>query len=114
MIYNLKEIANFGSLYTTRLYELIVEYKSTGWIYKTIDELKHALAISPNKYKIYRDFKYDVLRNIKNEINKYHPNLSLDFQEIKEGRKVKAIKFIFKKSKQSDNCTNSEKQLLLV
>ena len=32
VLYNLKEIANFGSLYTTRLYELIQEFQETGWI----------------------------------------------------------------------------------
>lgn len=30
VLYNLKEISNFGSLYTTRLYELLQEYKETG------------------------------------------------------------------------------------
>ena len=29
MLYNIKEISNFGSLYTTRLYELLQEYKTT-------------------------------------------------------------------------------------
>ena len=39
VLYNLKEIANFGSLYTTRLYELIQEFKETGWRLKSVDQL---------------------------------------------------------------------------
>ena len=38
VLYNLKEIANFGSLYTTRLYELIQEFKETGYMIKSVDK----------------------------------------------------------------------------
>jgi plasmid replication initiation protein len=56
VLYNLKEIANFGSLYTTRLYELIQEFKETGWMLKSLDQLREVFAVG-KKFKAYRDFK---------------------------------------------------------
>jgi plasmid replication initiation protein len=94
VLYNLKEIANFGSLYTTRLYELIQEFKETGWMHKTIYELREAFAIG-EKFKAYRDFKQRTFAHACQEINaNYHINLR--FEEEKEGRKVVAVKFFFK------------------
>jgi plasmid replication initiation protein len=45
ILYNLKEISNFNSLYTTRLYELIQEFKDTGYIIKSIDQLRKIFAV---------------------------------------------------------------------
>ena len=56
VLYNLKEISNFGSLYTTRLYELLQEFKETGWMLKSVDQLREAFAVG-DKFKAYRDFK---------------------------------------------------------
>jgi len=40
VLYSLKEIANFGSLYTTRFYELLQEFKETGWMLKSVPKLE--------------------------------------------------------------------------
>jgi plasmid replication initiation protein len=56
VIYNLKEIANFGSLYTTRLYELIQEFKETGWVIKSVEQLRQIFAVG-NSFKLYGDLK---------------------------------------------------------
>lgn len=97
VLYNLKEISNFGSLYTTRLYEILVQFKSTGWFIKDIDELRNILGISKDKLKLYSNFKKRAIEHAVNEINIQH-NLNLKFKEIKEGKKVVYIRFDFKKS----------------
>ena len=51
---------------------------------------------------IYNNFKNKVLNHAVNEINKCY-KINLKFTEIKEGRKVTAIKFEFKKSVQEKN-----------
>lgn len=94
VLYNLKEVANFGSLYTTRLYELIQEFKDTGYITKTVDELKHIFAVG-NNYKLYADFKRKTFAHAVDEINSNYA-MKLRFEEIKVGRKVTSIKFTFK------------------
>ena len=97
VLYNLKEIANFGSLYTTRLYELIQEFKETGWMLKSIDQLRKVFAIGDNKFKLYGNFKAKILYHACKEINNNY-DMDLRFEEEKEGRKVVAVKFFFKKT----------------
>jgi plasmid replication initiation protein len=94
MLYNLKEISNFGSIYTTRLYELLQEFKETGWMIKSIDQLKEAFAVG-SKYKMYAHLKSKTFAPACEEINRNY-KINLRFEEIKDGRKVSAIKFIFK------------------
>lgn len=96
-IYNLKEISDFKSLYTIRLYELLQDFKDTGWMLKSVKQLRHSLAVG-SKFKLYGHFKTKTFAHAVKEINK-HYHVDLDFQEIKEGRKVVAIKFTFNKTK---------------
>ena len=97
ILYNLKEIANFNSLYTTRLYELIQEFKDTGYIIKSIDKLREIFAVG-NSFKLYSDFKRRTFDHACQEINENY-RMNLGYEEIKEGRKVVAVKFVFKKTK---------------
>ena len=94
LLYNIKEIANFGSLYTTRLYELLQEYKTTGWMEKSIEDLRKIFSVE-NKFKLYADLKRKTFGHACKEINHIYPNTDLQFEEKKAGRKVVAIKFIF-------------------
>jgi plasmid replication initiation protein len=96
VLYNLKEIANFRSLYTTRLYELIQEYKETGWMLKSLKQLRESLAVG-SSFKLYGDFKRYTFSHACQEIND-HYDMDMRFEEIKEGRKVVAVKFLFKKT----------------
>lgn len=97
VLYNLKEIAKFGSLYTTRLYELIQEFKETGYMIKSVDKLREVFAVG-NYFKRYNDFKKRTFDHACKEINDNY-QMNLGYEEIKEGRKVVAIKFVFKKTK---------------
>ena len=94
--YNLKEIIHFRSIYSTRLYELIHDFKETGWVIKTIEELRDILAVN-SKFKAYKDLKKYTFKHAVEEINKYYPRYNLRFEEIKTGRKVTGIKFLFNK-----------------
>jgi plasmid replication initiation protein len=94
VLYNLKEIANFGSLYTTRLYELLQEFKETGWMLKSVDQLRQIFVVD-NNLKLYADFKRKTFAHACQEINDNY-NMGLRFEEEKKGRKVVAVKFFFK------------------
>ena len=96
VLYNLKEIANFNSLYTTRLYELLQEFKDTGYIIKSVDQLREIFAVG-NGLKIYSDFKRRTFDHACQEINENY-RMNLGYEEIKEGRKIVAVKFRFKKT----------------
>jgi plasmid replication initiation protein len=94
VLYNLKEVANFGSLYSTRLYELIQEFKDTGWLIKSVEQLRDVFAVG-KKYAEYKSFKARTFTHAVDEINSQY-EISLKFEEVKEGRKVVAIRFEFK------------------
>jgi len=96
VLYNIKEISNFGSLYTTRLYELIQEFKETGWLLISVDQLREVFAVG-NKFKTYNNFKQKTFAHACREINDNY-DMELRFEELKEGRKVVAVKFYFKKT----------------
>jgi plasmid replication initiation protein len=96
VLYNIKEISNFGSLYTTRLYELIQEFKETGWLLISVDQLREVFAVG-NKFKTYNNFKQKTFAHACREINNNY-DMGLRFEELKEGRKVVAVKFYFKKT----------------
>lgn len=94
MVYNLADISNFKSIYATRLFELLQEFKETGWMLKSLDELRHSFSVG-RKYTNYGHFKSRTIVPACEEINKnYH--MKVRFEEIKEGKSVTAIKFIFK------------------
>ena len=97
VLYNLKEIANFGSLYTTRLYELIQEFKDTGYMVKSVAQLREIFAVGSG-FKLYNDFKRYTFEHACQEINDNY-KMNLGFEEIKEGRKIIAVKFVFKKTR---------------
>ena len=87
VIFNLKEVANFGSLYTTRLYELIQEFKDTGLLKKSIEQLRTIFAVG-TKYKTYGEFKRYTFAHAVNEINSQY-ELNLTFVELKaDGQKA--------------------------
>jgi len=96
VLYNLKEIANFSSLYTTRLYELIQEFQETGWVLKSVDQLRQIFSVG-DKLSLYADLKKKTFNHACQEINNNY-DMNLRFEEIKEGRKVVAVKFFFKKT----------------
>lgn len=96
VLYNLKEIARFSSLYTTRLYELVQEFKDTGYIRKSVDDLRELFAVG-NTLPFYANFKVKTLTRACNEINE-KTAYNISFTEIKTGRKVTAIEFHFKQT----------------
>ena len=114
VLYNLKEVANFGSLYTTRLYELIQEFKDTGYLTKSIEQLREVFAVG-QFYKLYGHFKAKTFAHAVKEINSQY-EMNLKFVELKEGKKVTAIRFEFKRTfikKTIDLNTGNERNIYI-
>jgi plasmid replication initiation protein len=93
---NLKAKGKFGSLYTTRMYELIQEFKAIGWMLKSIDQLRELFFVG-EKFKPYFDFKKHTFSHACQEINNNY-KMDLRFEEIKQGRKIVAVNFLFNKN----------------
>ena len=97
VLYNLKEVAKFRSLYSIRLYELLQEFKDTGYLIKSVEQLRQAFGTG-DSFKRYNDFKRYTFDHACQEINNNY-KMNLGYEEIKKGRKVAAIRFVFKRTK---------------
>lgn len=96
--YQLKNIMQFKSTYSFRLYELLKQYENIGYRVLSINNLRIILDISKDQYPKYANLKQKVIKVAQNEINK-NTDLYIEFEELKEVRKVTSIKFYIKQSK---------------
>lgn len=95
-MYNLSEISGLNSIYSTRLYELLMQHKTTGKLVISVEKLRYSLDCI-NTHKLYADFKRSGFGHAVNEINSKY-DINIKFNEIKEGRSVDRIEFTFKKT----------------
>ena len=95
-MYNLNEIAGFDSIYSTRFFELISQYKTTGILDIAVKDLRFALGCS-DKFAKYNDFKRYTFAHAIEEINAQY-NLKIQLtEEIKTGKAVTRLLFTFNK-----------------
>jgi plasmid replication initiation protein len=93
-IYNLNEIAGFGSIYTTRLYELLMQFKTTGVIEISVKDLRFKLGCI-DTLKQYTHLKQRAIQHAVDEINSQW-TLDVKYEEIKTGKTVTDLIFTFK------------------
>jgi plasmid replication initiation protein len=105
--YSLDNILCLRRVYSVRLYELLKQYETIGERFVKVDTLKEMLGMTTDEYKLYGHLKERVIRPAQNEL-KSKTDLQFDFQEIKEGRKVKTIRFIIKPNKKKESPTQTE------
>ncbi|GAW87719.1 conserved hypothetical protein [Bathymodiolus platifrons methanotrophic gill symbiont] len=91
--YKLKHVARFESIYSIRLYELLVQWSSTGEREIEVEWLKNQFQVS-NKYSRLGDLKRRVIEPAIAEINE-HSNLWVKYGQRKSGRTVTHFQFQF-------------------
>lgn len=91
---SIKSISEFGSIYSTRLYEFMTQFKNTGYIRKSVEDLAFILGY---KFDTYGHFNLCLKRAI-NEIMEIK-GLKINVKEIKPSRKVIGIELTFNLSK---------------
>ncbi len=101
--YYLKNIKNMKHMCSLRLYEILKQYEKISTRIINYNELSSMLGVS---YKLYGDFKRNVLIKAKKDLNTFS-DLSFEFEEIKEGRRVSEIKFMIKSN--NKNIENNNK-----
>lgn len=85
-------IKNLTSIHSARIYELIKQWSFMNReVLIGVDELKEVLGLE-SKYKLYGDFKRNVLEVAKSEIPE-KTDLTFDYREEKTGRRVTKIVF---------------------
>ena len=88
----LEMLLSFKSQYTMRMYSLIKQYERLNGREVDLQLLRSTLGIGKEQYKRYNDFKKDILESTQKEL-KDKADLTFEFEEIKYGRRVGAIRF---------------------
>lgn len=91
--YKLKQIASLKSVYSIRLLEFLMQFKSTGKLIINLDEFKNRLDIA-NEYKRFFDLKRRIIEPAVREL-KEKSDLEINWKPIKLGRSVNKLEFIF-------------------
>ena len=85
-------LLGFKSQYTMRMYMLLKQYERLKEREVEIDKLRVMLGIGITQYGYYNDFKRNILESTQKEL-KAKADLTFEFDEIKFGRRVGAIRF---------------------
>jgi len=95
--FSLEQALQFKSIHALRLYEILKKNSAIGAAAFEIDNLKKMLGVQKDEYPKYADVKRRILKIAKQEINE-KSDIWIEFEEIKEGRKVHEIEFKIKKN----------------
>lgn len=95
--YKFGEVAQLRSIFSIRIYEFIRQYESLKKRTFKLEELRNIFKIESHQYRPYFNFKTRVILVAQRELTK-NSNLTFDFEEIKNGKKVVKIKFIIKQN----------------
>lgn len=98
--YRLMEVRNFKSGHAIRLYELMMQFKETGWMDESVGELKEIFGVA-DKYPSWYEFRRWVINPAVKEINAV-TNYKLKYSTQKRGRNISRVKFVFGRNEQTD------------
>lgn len=93
--FNIEDVAGFSSSYSMRIYQAMMQFKSTGYRKIQLSDLRYMLALG-NKYEATKDLKVRVIDTAVNEINDKSP-YKVTYKMLKTGRKFTHIELRFKK-----------------
>ena len=83
------------SVHSIRMFELLLQYLTIGNRKMTLEDLRAWCGIQKDEYNLYADVKRYVINRAKTEITA-KTEYEIDYQEIKESRKVVAIQWTIK------------------
>ena len=108
--YLLSQTSQLKSVYSTRLYELLIQWKNTG---KTpifeIQDFRAQLGLDINEYKLMSDFKKRVLDLAVSDINE-KTDIKTNYQQYKKGRSITGFSFTLKHKKNTDKPNEVEQK----
>lgn len=93
---DMKCLFGLKSVFSLRIFELLIQYEKIGKRKLTVLELRSMLGIYQDEYILYGDFKRRIIQHSINEINA-KTEYDISFSEIKESRRVIEIEFTIKK-----------------
>lgn len=96
--YELKRIADLSSTHSIRLFELLQQFKSTGFYTVSVDDFRELLELGPS-YERYSNLKMKVLDPAIAEL-KEKSGLLIELKTEKKGRAINRLTFKFRDDEQ--------------
>ncbi len=94
--YDLRRIAKLSSIYAIRIFEMLIQFQSTGFLSIGIDALKTRLNLSPGYDRI-DNLRSKLLAPSLEDINE-HTGLNVVYEILYQGRKATTVVFKFSDS----------------
>jgi plasmid replication initiation protein len=92
--YQLSHIARLTSGHAIKLFEMMMQFKSTGWVKITKEDLRFRFGLYENEYPLTNDLKRKVIKVAVDQINE-NTNWTIKYEDIKPKRAVTGFLFRF-------------------
>lgn len=109
VFYKLEYSLMLQSIYAKRIYYMAKEYEDTGFRIDRFEDLLKKLNC-PESYSKYGLFRTKVLEPAQEQINA-HTDILIEFEGIKEGRKISRIKFTIRKKNNMESKLDLSEEL---
>jgi plasmid replication initiation protein len=100
-LYKIEQAGKLKSVYAWRLFELFSQFRDTGWMIVSVDELQNRLEATSSMIGNFAKFKNNCLAPALLELRE-KCKLNVVMNATKEGRKYTKIKFTFKDEKPTE------------
>lgn len=97
--FNINDFFTFGSIYSFRIYLMMMQFKETGFCKISLSDLRKSLELQ-DKYDATKDFKKRVIDTAAKEINEKTP-YKLTYDLLKTGRKFTHLELHFESKRKS-------------
>ena len=98
--YGLHQVRALKSNYSIRLFEMLIRYRSTGWMQVDVEKFRERLMLE-STYSRFDNLKARVIKPAVAELQA-KSNLMIQWRPIKKGRKIVALRFDFQEQDQGD------------
>lgn len=96
--YELKQIAGLNTAYAIRIYEMLIQFRSTGTRMLTIDKFRDSLDLG-DKYSVFADLRRRVLDPAVAQINAT-TDINVKWEATKTGKSFTGLRFVFEEAPQ--------------
>lgn len=95
---NIMHIRSLSSFHSIRLYEILIQFRSTGFRAIKLEDFRHSLGID-NAYPRFADLKRRIIDPAVSDLNQ-NTDILISWTEVKQGRRVVSLRFVFEDKRQ--------------
>lgn len=97
--YHLKQASALRSVYSWKLLELLMRFESTGWAEYTIEDFAESMEATEKQRENFNNIRRRIIEPAVAELRE-KDGWIIDWKPIKAGRRVKAVRFDFRRDPQ--------------